>query len=160
MSEEVPYERIAHEHQGEVRDLHEERYRIASWYVHPHDMVLDAACGTGYGRDILGGHWVGVDKEDLCDNVVADLETWQPAFDFEVFVGFETIEHLEDPTNYVELAKRAGTICLSTPIVPTKHRNPYHKNDYTKEQIESLFADRTIAYYQEQAGIYGVWVFT
>lgn len=154
------YERITDEHQGEVRDLHEERYRIASWFTQPTDTVLDAACGTGYSRDILHGHWIGVDKEDLCGNIVADLNTWQPTFHFDVFAGFETIEHLENPANYVEIAKRARIICLSTPIIPTKDRNPYHLQDFTRQEIEAMFEDRTVAFYLEQIETYGVWVFT
>lgn len=143
-----------------MRESHEYRYRLAGGFTTDADVVLDAACGTGYGKNFLKGKWIGVDREDLCGNVVADLNTWRPTFPFDVFVGFETIEHLYDPSAYVETAKRAGLICLSTPIVPTVHRNAFHLRDYSKADIEALFSDRVIVHYEEQAGLYGIWVFS
>lgn len=156
----MEYERIDESHQGEERELHEERYILASGYTRPEDTVLDAACGTGYGRDFLKGKWIGVDRLPLCSNIVGDLNVWEPSFSFDVFVGFETIEHLDNYLTYVDVAKRAKRfICLSTPIVPTVHKNRFHRHDFTKADIEVLFADREVLHYREQAETYGVWVF-
>lgn len=155
----MDYERIDETHQGEERVLHEERYRLAGRYTEDTDVVLDAACGTGYGKAFLKGRWIGVDKEPLCGNLVGDLNEWEPSFTFDVFVGFETIEHLDDYRKYVEVAKQAKRfICLSTPIIPTVHRNRFHRHDFDKQDIETLI-DREVVEYHEQIGTYGVWVF-
>lgn len=139
--------------------LHHFRYTFAARYVQPTDTVLDAACGTGYGREILGDcNWIGADK---IGPLVVDLETWIPTFGFDVFVGLETIEHLHDHTAYVQAAKRARrTIVLSTPIVPTKHVNDFHHQDFTRQQIEDLFSDWTVETYECQSETYGLWAFT
>jgi hypothetical protein len=139
--------------------LHLYRYTFASRYVEPGDTVLDCACGTGYGKDLLNADtWIGADK---IGPLVVDLETWIPEFDFDVFVGLETIEHLHDYTAYVQACKRSKrTIVLSTPIVPTKHVNDFHFQDFTRQQIEDLFSDWTVADYEQQTDTYGLWVFT
>lgn len=128
----------------EGREGHEFRYRLAAGFVRSKDVILDAACGTGYGADLVrraaGSTYFGVDR-DLQSEVdelpgvrtfiEADLTTWEPDFAYDVFVSFETIEHLDDYTNLVRLAKRAGRwILMSVPVVPTKHINPFHVHDF------------------------------
>lgn len=141
------------------------RYGFAASFVERGDVVLDAACGNGYGRPIIegaGGQWYGADKDPPSGKTfVVDLESWVPPIDYDVFVGLETIEHLADPTAYLDAAKQARRrVILSTPIVPTKHFNGYHLRDVTKEEIEMAFTDWRIERYEEQAGVYGVWAFS
>ncbi len=61
---------------------------------------------------------------------------------FDVFCGFETIEHLTDYSHYVLHAKQARRwILLSAPVVPTTHLNPYHCHNFAPGEIASLFID-------------------
>lgn len=123
------------------------------------DVVLDAACGTGYGQEFLKGRYIGVDK--IGPHPV-DLETWVPGFDFDVFVGIETVEHLHDYSTYVEVAKKAKrATVISTPIVPTVWINEFHVHDFTKQEIVDLFTDDTwqLSEYEEQSFTYGLFLF-
>jgi len=135
------YERITDDPQfdGGIRESHEWRYRWAAQYIEPNDIVIDAACGTAYSKKILNTpNYFGVDRFDGGADIIADLETWQPDFPFDVFVSIETIEHLSDDgvRNLLEIAKKARRYAIiSTPIIPTKHRNEFHRQDFTYEQV-------------------------
>lgn len=159
----MSYERISDDpmFDGHVRDSHEYRYEVASRFTTPQDIVLDAACGTGYGRKILRHKkYVGADRADLCDNLVVDLNTWKPDFDYDVMVSLETIEHIDDYTQLVENLKRAKKyFVVSAPIIPTKHRNPYHVHDFTKDSLKELFGDCKLVHEEEQLGIYSILVY-
>ena len=146
----------------ERREGHEFRYRLASGFASSGDTVLDAACGTGYGFDLLPGssNYVGVDRTlatlevGLVDSVraqfiEADLCQWEPDFDFDVFVSFETIEHLADYTALIAAAKKAEYwVLLSTPIVPTKKSNSYHVHDFVPGDLRRLMVDDNWRHYQ------------
>lgn len=159
-------ERITEETPEGDRRGHEFRYRLAAGFCRRGDRVLDAACGAGYGAALLGipptVRYIGVDR-DLCDIppappqwrrrfIEADLETWEPDFTFDIFIGFETIEHLEDCTAYVRAAKLAlRWIVVSCPIVPTVGVNPYHRRDFEPGELASLFVDDEWELYQAVA---------
>jgi len=140
----------------ERREGHEFRYRLASGFVSSGDTVLDAACGTGYGAQFFRGDvdYVGVDRDDSelairHGFVKADLCTWQPEFEYDVFVSFETIEHLTDYSNLINMAKRAQRwVLMSTPIVPTKKSNPYHRHDFKPGDLQRLMVDDGWSHYQ------------
>ena len=144
---------------------HTYRYQVAAGFTTDSDTVLDAACGIGYGKNILKGTWFGADKNPGLSGFKVDLNSWVPDFHFDVFIGLETIEHLDDFTTYVEVAKMARRIVISTPIIPTKHFNPYHLHDFTKESLEELFSDRELLHYEPQIDYqigletYGIWAF-
>lgn len=180
----MSYERITKdkEFDGPVRESHELRYRIAGLFVNSGDVVIDACCGTGYGFEILRSlgekniSWIGLDK-DPCEDPPAqkfDFELDEhrsieishcgistlPAFD--VFVGLEAIEHLNDfgVSRFVHLAKLARRwIIVSTPIVPNK--NPYHKQNFKEEDIIQLFGDDRWRHYAtlKQGDVYGIFIF-
>lgn len=118
------------------------RYKQAARWVNPGDTVVDAACGLGHGRRILGAkQWVGVDYQPPA-TIVADLTEWTPEFPYAVWVGLETIEHLPDVTHYVGQAKKAERhIVISTPTVPTVHVNEWHLRDFTVDDVVGLFTD-------------------
>lgn len=158
-------ERLSADDPPEQWAIHSYRYRVAARFTRSSDIVLDSACGIGYGRQFLKGRWIGVDKEPGA-GLVVDLCSWAPDFDYDVFVGLETIEHLDDFTAYVTAAQRAKrTIVISTPIIPTKHQNPWHVHDFTPESLEALFDGWSVAHYETQADpilgpdIYGIWAF-
>lgn len=133
---------------------HVDRYKMAAGLLREGDVVLDVACGVGYGAEILNGsslvQYVGVDRDDVVPDgfkrlgtfEVHDLDVWTPDFQFDVAVCFETLEHLHDPWRFVEVLKSARrTIVISVPTVPTKHLNEYHLHDFTVEQIADAIAD-------------------
>jgi hypothetical protein len=162
-------ERLTNANDAQQWALHRYRYEVAAQFTRDSDVVLDAACGIGYGRDILAGEWIGADKDPPArpDALTVDLCTWEPEFDYDVFVGLETIEHLADYGAYVAAAKRARrTIVISTPIIPTVHFNPYHLHDFTTESLESLFSDWEVIHYEAQVDpvlgyeTYGIWAFS
>ena len=143
---------------------HEFRYRLAAGFLGRRGLVLDAACGTGYGADILqarggGVRYVGVDR-DLSEIEVtaqgnrvfhqADLaRPWTPPAPADVFVGFETMEHLADWRPWVALAKTARKwIIVSVPVVPTVGVNPHHLHDFAPGEIVAYFEDESWSTYQ------------
>jgi ubiquinone/menaquinone biosynthesis C-methylase UbiE len=131
---------------------HEVRYALAAGLLRPGDVVVDAACGIGYGALVLDAHgdvtYYGVDRDTSIVAVKAhtrrtfiqaDLQTWQPDFEFDVAVGFETIEHLESYDTYLEWIRRATRfIVVSVPIVPSKHDNVFHVHDFERDDIIKL----------------------
>lgn len=118
------------------------RYQQAAEWVDPDDVVVDAACGFGHGRSLLGAkEWVGVDYQPPA-SVVADLTEWVPDFRFDVWVGLETIEHLPAVDHYAAQAKKAGRyVVVSTPTTPTAHINEWHVRDFTADEVVELFTD-------------------
>jgi hypothetical protein len=148
-------------------EVHRYRYSVAARFVRAGDVVLDAACGIGYGRHTLpeGITWIGVDRRPPEGAREVDLRTWVADLDYDVFIGLETIEHIDgslDP--YVGNAKRAKrAIVISTPIIPTIHFNEFHKRDFTPASLEALFVDDVwrVAHYETQVNnVYGIWAFT
>jgi hypothetical protein len=131
---------------------HEARYALAAGFLRPGDVVVDAACGIGYGALVLDAHgdvtYHGVDRDTSVIAVdehprrmfiQADLRTWQPPFEFDVAVGFETIEHLDDYRTYMEWIRRARRyIIVSVPIIPTKHDNVFHVHDFERDDVVRL----------------------
>lgn len=141
---------------GMCRDGHEFRYRLAAGFCTPGMVVVDAACGTGYGSHLLGKHlrYVGIDRslvviETTALTIRADLTTWEPDFDIDVFISFETIEHLDDYTALIAAAKTAGHwIIMSVPVVPTAKTNPFHVHDFTPGDLDRLIVDDNWRHYQ------------
>jgi SAM-dependent methyltransferase len=131
---------------------HEVRYALAAGLLRPGDVVVDAACGIGYGALILDAHgdvtYYGVDRDISVVAVKpharrtfieADLETWHPGFEFDAAVGFETIEHLTDYNTYLDWARRAKRyVVVSVPIVPTTHENVFHAHDFERDDVIQL----------------------
>jgi trans-aconitate methyltransferase len=156
-------ERISAETPFNERMGHEFRYHMAAGFLELGDVVVDAACGIGYGADILcdrgGIKYIGVDKNAnaaIPSNqpedrrfIWADLLRWSPTDSYDVWVGFETIEHLTDYSYYISLAKRARKwILLSVPVIPTKHMNPYHLHDFESGELVHLIEDDNWFLYQ------------
>lgn len=138
------------------------RYQLALDWLQPGDLVLDAASGIGYGSAILtrpGVEYVGVDKVEPADQFAnnglfisnVDLDEWEPDFEWDVSVSFETLEHVADPARLAGILKRASRlIVLSTPTRPTKHINPYHLHDFTVEDVLALFDDWELVHLEDQ----------
>lgn len=177
------YERITEDPRfdGKCRESHLARYHIAASVIKDNYRVVDAGCGTGYGRRIIenaasGVSWTGIDKSPepgFADCVIPhdlekplDIYNMPMRFDFHVFIGLEIIEHLESITEFVKLAAQAReAIIVSTPIIPNS--NPYHKQQFTREQIIRIFEREKTPYYVrwvlkhyfEQNNTYGIFIF-
>lgn len=156
------YERItASDPVGSARYGHDFRYRLAVGFIdRERDFVLDAACGSGYGFHLLGvdkTRYLGFDTHEPEDipferwarldlNEAAKSGAWNWA---QVFIGFETIEHLTDCTQYVEMAKQVEKwIIMSVPVVPTVGVNPWHVRDFAPGQLRSILEDDAWEHYQ------------
>lgn len=152
-------ERITYDKEWDyARPTHEYRYKLAGKYTQDGDTVVDMACGIGYGKEFLKGKYIGVDREPLCGNIVADLNTWKPDFEFDVAISFETLEHLKNYQNLVEILKKAKKyIIYSSPIIPTRHINKYHLQDFTYKQLRELFKGEII-HEEIQNDTYGIFV--
>lgn len=141
-----------------IYDEHMIRYELAKGFVQG-KTVLDIACGSGYGSNILakaGAEKVtGMDvDEDALDGArkkfISDNLEFKKGngldlgeYGFDVVVSFETIEHLQEGEKFLsELAKAVkddGTVIISTPNKEVfLEKNPYHVREYTKEEFENL----------------------
>ncbi len=138
--------------------LHLERYRLAAEYVAGRD-VVDCACGTGYGSEIManaGARSVqGLDRDGATivyarahhaaagiRYVAGDALTFSAEPAAAVWVSLETIEHLPDPRGYLrhvstQLAPGARLIA-SVPVTVSTDGNPHHLWDFTSRSFRAL----------------------
>ncbi|MCX6799863.1 MAG: class I SAM-dependent methyltransferase [Candidatus Falkowbacteria bacterium] len=139
---------------------HVVRYQFASRFVQS-KVVLDIACGSGYGSQILAlagaAQVIGVDIDkqaiDLANSKnqskninyinsdATKLNLGNESID--VIVSFETIEHLKNPEEYLKELKRVlkvdGIALISTPnLEVSKNHNPFHIKEYTKDEFTRL----------------------
>lgn len=148
-------------------DRHILRYQWAASYLKVTDIVLDAACGTGYGTDILSrycGYVVGLDNNEEAisyawkyypkDNIsydATDLKSYTQglANHYNVIVSIETIEHFEreDTINILKMfyktLKKKGKLILTTPDASlSNHTNIYHTKEYGIIELSNLMSKR------------------
>ena len=123
--------------------------------------VLDLGCGTGYGTAELhgaGATVVGIDRiaPDPANRAGAlfaradlrGLPLQERSFD--LVVSFQVIEHLEDPTAYLDaiaqLMRPDGLAILTTPnLLLSDGVNPYHVHEYRGDEL----ADRLRSHFHE-----------
>lgn len=132
---------------------HIARYNLAMRFCKGKN-VLDIACGTGYGTEMLG--WVsksvvGVDINESAiyyaklhyrgKFMVGELGDFSYG-KYDTIVCFETIEHIEDlekaQENLTNLLEPGGTIIYSVPLYENYH-NEYHRHKFTVKTGEDLF---------------------
>ncbi|GAB4545515.1 MAG: hypothetical protein OHK0023_03930 [Anaerolineae bacterium] len=142
---------------------HLRRYLYAQQFV-AGKQVLDIACGTGYGMQILHqGHAARVIGADLSAAALRYAQTRYklaallqadgmylplPSSALEVVVSFETLEHLPEPRRFLAEIQRVlcsnGLLILSTPnraavspnsVVPF---SPYHQFEPTLPEFKAL----------------------
>ena len=123
------------------------RYVNAAKLLDKNDIVLDAACGTGYGSKILAEHChsvIGVDssnealeearkdKSPRCQFVQADLLT-SSLGSIHKIISIETIEHFTRENgqrllnNFYKWLGRPGTLIISTPYCLQSGPSPITK---------------------------------
>ena len=132
---------------------HLARYRFALDYCKG-KVVLDAACGTGYGSALLKEVARNVEGADIdsktieyakehypgiifhtCDLEVDFVEI-RPDWYYNVVVSFETIEHLKNPHHFLRhVAKHLESFIFS---IPLNNPSKFHKQVYSLEQAQNL----------------------
>jgi SAM-dependent methyltransferase len=135
------------------------RHRAA--YVHAilcarGETLLDLGCGTGYGTAELadalapGIRVFGLDRikpaktsrRDNARYVSGDLHGIPLAPEtFDTITSFQVIEHLEDPTRYLEaiarLLRADGRAFITTPNLLTSDQvNPWHVHEYEASELK------------------------
>jgi ubiquinone/menaquinone biosynthesis C-methylase UbiE len=142
---------------------HRQRYEWAAAYC-KNKLVLDVACGTGYGSEILarkgaskvvgldiaysflnsnGEHNALLAGGDVCKLPFSDNT-------FEIVVSFETIEHIDNPEGLLaEIARvlRPEGLCICSspnrdflPFTGEKEVNPFHISEMSYEEFTDLFS--------------------
>lgn len=145
---------------------HINRYAFAKSFVN-NKVVLDMACGSGYGTQILAERAKKVYGVDLASDAIefAQKHHIEDNIQFcnssiekfnlkenkaDIVVSFETIEHIEDTDLYfkcvINNVKENGICIISTPVVMNNGQsktNPYHVNEFTierfKEELNKYF---------------------
>lgn len=147
-----------------LKDEHLSRYNFALEYAKD-KMVLDIACGTGYGSNILAGaarQVVGVDvSAESVDHANKNFQKENLSFirgraeevnfeesSFDLICSFETLEHLEFDdrkkfiTNLSRWLKPDGLLILSTPNkritspFTDKPLNKHHVLEFERTNLE------------------------
>lgn len=144
-----------------VREDHLRRYRhiVAETAG---KKVLDAACGIGYGSEMLAetaAKVVGIDLSLVAlvygrENYAADNLYWVkadaqnlpfPERSFEVVVSFETIEHLSRPEKFLAEIRRVltpgGLAVISTPVKKSESLDKFHRFEFTPAEFIQLISN-------------------
>jgi ubiquinone/menaquinone biosynthesis C-methylase UbiE len=167
------------------RDFHKDRYELAVRILREKGrtgaVLLDGACGTGYGSDILKkaepASIAGVDiaadavsyaqkhyGSAICSFQVQDVSelTGFPDGRFDAVISFETIEHIDRPLRFLERAqavlKPGGLLILSTPNkwgLTMDHKFDY---DYATllDHVGRFFSVEEV--YAQNSGCLDLWV--
>jgi|YNPMSStandDraft_1061717.scaffolds.fasta_scaffold01332_9 ubiquinone/menaquinone biosynthesis C-methylase UbiE len=159
---------------------HVHRYFMAKDFV-KNKIVLDAACGSGYGSYFLSLFANFVYAVDLNNEVInQNCKKYQnnnlkyiyssvenlPFEDkyFDVIVSFETIEHVKDyykvMLEFKRVLKNDGLLIISTPNKKisdiNKIDNPFHAKEFYEDEFIDLinnFFKNTILFYQTSSYI-------
>jgi len=131
---------------------HCSRYLLARGFTTKDDVVVDGACGRGYGSCLLSQiakKVISIDKDLTFSGKWAreNIDFRQINFEedvilpeCDVWVSFETIEHLENPQDFMDRVTTSTKkiIIFSSPNMPTKHEHSFHKTDVLKNDFKTL----------------------
>jgi SAM-dependent methyltransferase len=143
-----------------IEAAHIARYRWASRWV-KNRVVLDIACGTGYGALILrdaGARTVlsldvsrdalrfGYDRYRIVAACTDALKLPLRTESCDTVVSLETIEHLHDPLAFGRELRRVirpgGDVLLSTPnALRSIGSNPYHLREMSIDELRQLLEE-------------------
>ena len=139
-------------------------YELALSFLSPESVVLDMACGSGFGTQKLAQHVlrvIGIDNDtDAVCHVDASnqkpnvsflegdvLNVEMPSNSFDAIVAFEIIEHV-DAIHLLEEAQRllrsGGILILSTPQNSLGHipAVPEHVMEYSLAEITEIVSKK------------------
>ena len=165
----------------EIRLDHKNRYLFASKTITKQDaIVIDAACGVGYGSYILAQNSKvkKINSYDISSNAIhqanryfadnkinyclRNLESEDlPIEKTDYFISFETIEHLQYPNSFIKKVSESlsleGIFIGSTPneeIMPFIQQNfLFHTRHFRKSELEKLLKTigfRDIQFFQQK----------
>lgn len=156
---------------GRRSDAHLQRYEFASSFVRKGSTIVDAACGLGYGAAILNSvgkasQYIGIDNSTFAISYAkANYSSIQSSTSFRVgdahelasvednsvhlIVSFETLEHLSDPSRFIESCLRrlvpGGRLIASIPNSWVDESgndpNPHHLHIFDAQSMVGLFAE-------------------
>ncbi|HEY1108960.1 MAG TPA: class I SAM-dependent methyltransferase, partial [Opitutaceae bacterium] len=156
---------------GRRSDAHIARYMLARQYLPKEGIIIDGACGLGYGSATLAhGHpgleIVGLDCSDFAvDYGTATFSPLYPNVRFQagdvcdlsafadgsvsLVVSFETVEHLREPEKFLREVRRVlkpdGNFICSVPNLwvddEGKDPNPWHFHVFDFAKITGLCAE-------------------
>lgn len=151
----------------EIYKEHMKRYEFAQTFIQKDDVVLDIACGVGYGSKFLSQQRncvvYGCDissetiqyaqenysfKKVIFQTMNATPLSFSNNF-FDCIICFETLEHLKNYTLALEefsrVLKNNGMLIISTPNkeISLKHQseNEYHVNEFTHDEFIKILSD-------------------
>lgn len=159
-------ERFMPEVKGNIFLEHMHRYLLASNFV-TGKVVLDIACGEGFGSNILAGTASSVIGVDIAQDAIIHARakygsdklsfltgsvTKIPLEDasVDVVVSFETIEHIDAHAEMMREVRRVlrpnGIFIASTPdkaiyTDATGLKNPYHVKELYRHEFEALLLE-------------------
>lgn len=166
------------------RLFHLDRYEFAAGYLKDirlkDPVILDAACGTGYGSDILKKinpkMIVGLDisqdaidyatkkyGNDRCSFKACDILEMAGIEDgsLDAVVSFETIEHIDNPMGFLaninRVLKKGGILIISTPNrwgITKDHKFDYNY-ELLRDHLERFFKIESI--YVQNSGCMELW---
>jgi cyclopropane fatty-acyl-phospholipid synthase-like methyltransferase len=158
INERLDREWIAQNSESTSMKLHLERYNFALAHL-KNKKVLDIACGTGYGSEILSARneVIGV---DIDSEAIAQARAAAPNINYicssyqelalpqkiDTIVSLETIEHLPNPSDFIrfcyETMPSGGTLIISAPISYTTDLNTFHISDFTESSFRKLIESK------------------
>lgn len=155
---------------GRRADAHVARYQLAAGLVRPNDVVLDVACGMGYGAATLAANseasqilGVDLDAQAVCYANATTGACWPqatfqkgdatklgflPDASIDLITSFETLEHVPDPEaalrEFARVLKPAGRIVVSVPHMwvdeTGRDPNPHHLHVYDWPRLRDQLA--------------------
>ena len=161
---------------GDIRIEHYHRYAVAMQVVKD-KIVLDLACGEGYGSALLSlvaNQVIGVDISDEaiahartayaarknlkfeCSNAT---DTSFPNAYFDLVVSFETIEHLTEQEEMLAEIRRVlkpeGILLISSPNRPVYSEGRNFKNEFHIKELNFSEFDSLLSPHFGQVDYYG-----
>jgi 2-polyprenyl-3-methyl-5-hydroxy-6-metoxy-1,4-benzoquinol methylase len=159
---------------------HIHRYETVIKRLQGTEYVLDIACGTGFGSDLLAEKASRVIGGDIDAHTIEKnktiwhrtnldfqkLDATQLPFEedtFDVLVSFETIEHSTQYeamlSEFKRVTKKGGLLFISTPNIymnsPTGMvTNPFHTQEFTPEEFNALIFNQNYSAYELLGQLY------
>ena len=165
-------------HVNDVRKDHAARYYFAAEKIKNSQIVLDAACGVGYGSYIMAcknqtikfdavdisntsiGHAKIYFNQDNITHHVSNILEYHSDNTYDTIISFETIEHVYTDDQLIQkfstLLKSKGRLIASVPnedVMPfIKEKFLFHYRHYTPEEFVNLLRKMVLCrciYYQK-----------